>query len=76
MVEDDAPHQSTMKNREATYQFFQKHLNNPGDPQLMWMLKYFQEKELWVTEGGQLFKDEIRPKLFLINKKQTDLILR
>ena len=31
MVEDDAPHASTRKNREATYAFFQKHLDNPGD---------------------------------------------
>jgi len=29
-VEDDAPHASTKKNREAMYAFFQKHLNNPG----------------------------------------------
>ena len=31
-VEDDAPHASTKKNREAMYAFFQKFLNNPGDP--------------------------------------------
>ena len=30
MVEDDAGHASTEKNREAMYAFFQKHLNNPG----------------------------------------------
>ena len=28
--EDDAPHASTKKNREAMNAFFQKHLNNPG----------------------------------------------
>ena len=31
MVEDDAPHASTKKNREAMYAFFQKHLSNPGN---------------------------------------------
>lgn len=31
MVEDDAPHASTEKNRESMYAFFQKQLNRPGD---------------------------------------------
>ena len=31
-IEDDAGHSSTLKNREAMYAFFQKHLRNPGDP--------------------------------------------
>ncbi len=30
MVEDDAPHASTKKNREAMYAFFREHLKNPG----------------------------------------------
>lgn len=30
-TEDDAPHASTKKNREAMYAFFQKHFNNPGN---------------------------------------------
>ncbi|PWJ60017.1 acetyl xylan esterase AXE1 [Dyadobacter jejuensis] len=30
MTEDDAGHASTLKNRESTYAFFQKYLNNPG----------------------------------------------
>ncbi|MBK8503693.1 MAG: acetylxylan esterase [Saprospiraceae bacterium] len=74
MVEDDAPHQSTRKNREATYRFFQKHLNNPGDPVDV-NVEIFPEKELWVTEGGQLSKNGYDQNLFLINKNQTDLIL-
>ncbi len=32
MVEDDADHASTLKNREALYRFFQESLNHPGDP--------------------------------------------
>jgi hypothetical protein len=31
MVEDDAPHSSTKKNREAMYAFFQRALANPGN---------------------------------------------
>jgi dienelactone hydrolase len=30
MVEDDAVHESTRKNRETMYAFFQEHLSNPG----------------------------------------------
>ena len=33
MVEDDAEHASTSGNREDTYAFFQKHLQNPGSAQ-------------------------------------------
>src|SRR5581483_8918471 len=31
MVMDDAPHASTLRNREAAYAFFERVLNNPGD---------------------------------------------
>ncbi len=53
MVEDDAPHASTKKNREAMYAFFQKHLNNPGsaadeDVPLL------NEAEIRVTTTGQV----------------------
>ena len=53
MVEDDAPHASTKKNREAMYAFFQKHLNNPGtssDEELALPA----EAELMVTTSGQV----------------------
>lgn len=32
LVEDDAGHESTLRNREALYRFFQDALNLPGDP--------------------------------------------
>jgi hypothetical protein len=74
MVEDDAPHQSTRKNREATYRFFQTHLNNPGDPKDL-EVKIFPEKDLWVTPSGQLYKEKKGETLFSINKGQSDKIL-
>lgn len=53
MVEDDAPHASTKKNRESMYAFFQEHLKNPGlaaDEQIAALTK----NELQVTEKGQV----------------------
>lgn len=55
MVEDDAEHASTLKNREATYQFFQKYLLNPGnfkDEEV----KFFKREDLTVTPGGNVFR--------------------
>ena len=53
MVEDDAGHASTLKNREAMYAFFQKHLDNPGlakDREV----ERFPVEELYITTTGQL----------------------
>jgi len=47
-VEDDAGHASTLKNREATYSFFQKHLDHPGNPKDE-EVPIFDPEELWVT---------------------------
>ncbi len=55
MVEDDAEHASTVKNREATYKFFQKYLLNPGnfkDEEV----KFFKREDLTVTPGGNVFR--------------------
>lgn len=53
MVEDDAPHASTKKNREAMYAFFRKHLNNPG-PTADDEVGLPTEEELMVTTSGQV----------------------
>jgi hypothetical protein len=53
MVMDDAPHASTKKNREAMYAFFQKVLNNPGDPNDE-EIKPLNKEELQVTQTGQV----------------------
>jgi cephalosporin-C deacetylase-like acetyl esterase len=53
MTEDDAPHESTVRNREAMYAFFQKFLNNPGTPlDIKTML--LSKEELQVTPTGQI----------------------
>jgi cephalosporin-C deacetylase-like acetyl esterase len=53
MVTDDAPHATTLKNREASYVFFQKALNNPGNPKEQ-QVKLPSPEELKVTETGQV----------------------
>ena len=53
MVEDDAAHASTKRNREAMYAFFQKHLDHPGsaaDEEIIVPTK----EELTVTTTGQV----------------------
>lgn len=60
MVEDDAPHASTLKNREAMYAFFQRFLGNPGNSHDEITIPLTRE-ELQVTPTGQVstsFKGE------------------
>lgn len=54
MVEDDAEHTSTRKNREAAYAFFQTHLRNPGTPTDE-PVTYFSDQELQVTPTGNVY---------------------
>lgn len=68
MVEDDAGHASTKKNREAMYAFFQKHLNNPGNSE-DFEVELFDKKELWSTETGQLATSLKGETLYSLNKK-------
>jgi cephalosporin-C deacetylase-like acetyl esterase len=56
MSEDDAPHASTSKNREAMYAFFQQHLQNPGDSQDE-EVEVFKPEELWATSTGEIMTD-------------------
>ena len=70
MVEDDAGHASTLKNREATYVFFQQFLNNPGNPKDE-EVELFDEKDLWVTPTGQVLKSLKSETLFSLNEKYT-----
>jgi len=53
MTEDDSPHDSTRKNREAMYAFFQKHLNQPGSS-IDEEVEFLTEEELKITETGQV----------------------
>lgn len=53
MVEDIAGHASTRDNNEAIYAFFQKYLDNPGDPSHE-ELGTLTDEELRVTATGQV----------------------
>jgi len=68
MVEDDDGHASTKKNREAMYAFFQKYLDNPGSPADL-EVEVFEEKELWVTESGQLATSIESETIYSLNRK-------
>ena len=52
-VEDDSPHASTKKNREAMYAFFQKHFNIPGNSNDE-TVKTLTAEEMQVTTTGQV----------------------
>ena len=70
MVEDDDEHTSTLKNREAMYAFFQKALDNHGNPTDL-EVEVFDERELWVTENGQLATSVESETLYSLNRKMT-----
>ncbi len=68
MVEDDDGHASTKKNREAMYAFFQKYLDNPGNPDDQ-EVELTNEKELWVTESGQLATSIKSETIYSLNRR-------
>ncbi len=70
MVEDDAGHASTLKNREASYAFFQKHLKNPGSSRDQ-EISLFQEAELFVTPEGSVYRSLKGESLFSLNFRYT-----
>ncbi len=71
MVEDDALHASTQKNREAMYAFFQKHLNNPGNANDE-KTDTLTTQELQVTETGQVAISLKSETVFSLNRKHGD----
>lgn len=71
MVEDDDKHTSTKKNREAMYSFFQKELNNPGNPK-DFPVEVIDQEELKVTKTGQLLSSFNGETVFSLNKSIVD----
>ena len=71
MVTDDAPHASTLKNREASYVFFQKALENPGNPKEE-QVNLPADDELQVTETGQVSTSLKAETAFSINSKDAE----
>ncbi len=66
---DNDKHASTKKNRIALYQFFQKHLNLPGDSTDE-EVAVLQEKDLYATKSGQVSLDFNGETVFSLNRKE------
>ena len=75
MTEDDAGHDYTKKNLEALYAFFQKHLQNPGDP-VDQEVDLLTMEELRVTPTGQLIGSLEGETVFSINRKRAEDLTR
>lgn len=69
-AEDDAEHESTEKNREALYAFFQKFLNNPGDSSDE-PTQTLTGDELQVTKTGQVSTSLSGETVYSLNLKQA-----
>ncbi len=69
-AEDDAGHASTPKNREATYAFFQKHLQNPGS-NADEKIPPFTEEELKVTPTGNVYSSLKGETLFTLTQQRA-----
>jgi dienelactone hydrolase len=70
-TEDDAPHASTVKNREAMYAFFRKHLNNPGstaDEET----EPFTPEEVKVSATGQVATSLGGETVFSLNRREAE----
>jgi len=74
MVEDDAPHESTRKNREAMYGFFQKHLKNPGSPADE-EITILTDDEIRVTKTGQVSTSLGGETVFTLNRKESEKLI-
>jgi len=70
-TEDDAPHASTKKNREAMYAFFRKHLNNPGSSEDL-ETQPFKPEEVMVTPTGQVSTSLGGETVFSLNRKEAE----
>jgi hypothetical protein len=70
-VEDDAGHASTVKNREAMYAFFQKHLSNPGDPGDI-DIGILPVEDLLVTKTGQISTSIGGETVFSLNRRLAE----
>ena len=73
-AEDDAPHESTRKNREALYSFFQNHLNNPGNPDDQ-KLQTLTAAEMQVTATGQVSTSLGGETVFSLNAKEAEKLI-
>ncbi|HYK91483.1 MAG TPA: acetylxylan esterase [Acidobacteriota bacterium] len=76
MVEDDSGHGYTKKTREAIYGFFQRHLDNPGNPADE-EVELLPPQELTVTKTGQVLDSLGGETVFSLNRAEAgDLVAR
>jgi len=73
-VESDTGHNSTMKNREAQYAFFQKHFNNPGNPKDE-DIELLSAEELQVTSTGQISTSLGGETVFSLNRREAEKLI-
>ncbi len=71
-AEDFGVHESTEKNREAVYAFFQKYLDLPGDS-TDHDVTPFPVEELWVTTTGQVASSLKSENIFSQNAKAVSI---
>jgi len=74
MVEDDFSHESTKKNREAMYDFFRKHLDNPGNSNDQ-EVELLSNGELQVTNTGQISTSLEDETVFSLNRKEAEKLI-
>lgn len=68
LVVDDTVHKSTKSNREAMYAFFQKYLDNPGNPEDI-EVEIPKPESLQVTSSGQIVESLGGESVFSLNRK-------
>ncbi len=69
-VEDDSGHASTLRNREAMYYFFRKHLDNPGSVEDEVTITLTKE-EMQVTPTGQVSTSFDGETVFSMNRRKA-----
>lgn len=75
MVEDDAPHSSTKKNREAMYAFFQRELTNPGSSNDEETVP-LSTSEIQVTATGQVSSSLGGETIYSLNRKEAERVVK
>jgi hypothetical protein len=74
-AEDILPrHGATPKNREAMYAFFQKSLNNPGNPKEE-KVEPLSKEEMQVTKTGQVYTSFGGETVFSLNRRETEKLV-
>jgi hypothetical protein len=73
MSEDDAEHETTLKNRKNLYAFFKKHLGFPGDTEDM-EVRLFTPLDLQITATGQVIPELDGETIFSLNEKESRIL--